>query len=874
MYIDITTTNVPAVITESPVVIQCNISVSGNMATHPTNEWPYFDSTVSVTCSSLSGRFSVSGSPVTWYAKRDGFSGTADFTVTGLAAGSDTVQFEAEIAPDHETMTCTRSETEQIPVSVVVNAPPVLSSGSVAPASGDTSTDFTFDVTYTDAEGDLPEYVTCTINSQHFPMTVKDGSIDSVTTGEIFTFTTNGTNIGPGPNTYNFSAMGNGKTATGDITVKNGPIVDSPPVCVITSPLDGVTIGGLITISGTASDPDTSDDITKVEISLNDSAWEDADGTTAWSYETDLYTIGNGPLNIKARSYNGAIYSDVDEIDITVDNSVANTVPVLSFELSDNTVAGPDVWINGTLIDPELPNQTVGVMLGIDADPVLAVNLTEDSGTWTWSILLDLWGFEEGDHDIKVKAVDPFSTSIVKTLKIVLDIPNSLPLLTIDDVDEPLWGEVEFSGIALDDDNDTLDLQVSWDNTSWEEANIGDGQWNWSINASEMEEKAYTFYVSLTDGEDTVILSIDVQVKGPFEPPVIISTTPDGTTDIDQGDEQTFSVVYKAGDHRGVRVYWSSNKAGLAEDKGSILLKFLDIGTQTVTVLIENAEDPTLSVSYTWTVNVLSTSSIEAKGKTSVTAIDDEAVILELDITGEVDEIIWTINGEEVAENKDKEYMYFLEEEAGSYTITAQVSLKDGTEQTITYTVTVPEKEPNGVDDDDEESLGVGAAGLIAIGSVGLVLILVIILVMVLVIMGVLKKRASDGTLAGSPTQTGPPPGETMVWDDDETAMDPDAPSVGPYPQQDNIPTQDPADQYVQPQTDLYAHPDGPLRPHVDDEQMEGPSVREEQLEPEDGSEFFEPDQPMLNCPTCGDPAQFYPEHNAYWCERCQSYVS
>jgi len=580
---------------------------------------------------------------------------------------------------------------------------------------------------------------------------------------------------------------------------------------------------------------------------------------------------------------------------------VANTIPVLNFELNDNTIVDPDVWINGTLTDPELPNQTLNVMLGIDSDPKLTVNLTNDSGEWKWSILLDLWALEEGAHELNVKAIDPFSTSIVKTLKIVLDIPNSIPLLTIDDVKDPLWGEMTFTGTALDDDEDILTVKISWDNSTWTDANVGDGQWNWTINASEMEETGHTLYVSLTDDEDIVLMILDVIVKGPMEAPILISSTPDTTIDLNKRAEQTFEVVYKAGDHRGVVVSWYLNDTKLKETTDSINLIFDEEGSQIVKVVIENAENSTLKVEKSWTVNVISTIKIEAKGETEITVLDEEAVILELNIVGEVEEIVWKIDGKEVTGSKDKEYINFLEEEAGNYTITAEVSMNDGTKQTITYSVDVPVKEPIG--DDDDNGMGIGAVGLIAIGSVGLVLFLVIILVTVLVIKAVIKKKKA---LEAPPLHQGPSKGEHMEWND-EQPVNQNTPSpaetsgqqvpsdpFGQQPQTDvdtrqqtQPPVQQPAGQVMTPMDSQppveqtqppVQQPAGQVMTPMNSQPPveQAPPVQE--MKPAPSAQALPSAQPQTQstsvyCPTCGNPTQFYQDYNANWCTTCQSYV-
>ena len=60
---------------------------------------------------------------------------------------------------------------------------------------------------YQDLAEDVPTFVTCTINWMDYPMIPKDGVLNTLSSGEIFTVTVNGSVIGLGSNhKFNFSA--------------------------------------------------------------------------------------------------------------------------------------------------------------------------------------------------------------------------------------------------------------------------------------------------------------------------------------------------------------------------------------------------------------------------------------------------------------------------------------------------------------------------------------------------------------------------------------------------------------------------------------------------------------------------------------------
>ena len=97
------------------------------------------------------------------------------------------------------------------------------------------------------------------------------------------------------------------------------PEINKKPIVEINFPLDGSTISKIAIISGTAFDPDGDDTQLKVEVYIND-GWVNADGNTKWSYEWIAYNVEDGLYTIRARSFDGISYSQVEEIKLTVKN--------------------------------------------------------------------------------------------------------------------------------------------------------------------------------------------------------------------------------------------------------------------------------------------------------------------------------------------------------------------------------------------------------------------------------------------------------------------------------------------------------------------------------------------------------------------------
>ncbi len=95
--------------------------------------------------------------------------------------------------------------------------------------------------------------------------------------------------------------------------------INIKPNIEIIYPEDGSTVSKIVTISGTASDPDGDDKLLEVEIKI-DGKWILVEGNTKWSYEWRTYEIDDGSYSIQVRSWDGTDYSVVKEIFIILDN--------------------------------------------------------------------------------------------------------------------------------------------------------------------------------------------------------------------------------------------------------------------------------------------------------------------------------------------------------------------------------------------------------------------------------------------------------------------------------------------------------------------------------------------------------------------------
>lgn len=75
------------------------------------------------------------------------------------------------------------------------------------------------------------------------------------------------------------------------------------PVVVLNTPTNGATAGGMLAISGTASDNLS---VAKVEVQVDTLGWVQASGTTSWSLSLNTSNFLNGQHTISARATDGA----------------------------------------------------------------------------------------------------------------------------------------------------------------------------------------------------------------------------------------------------------------------------------------------------------------------------------------------------------------------------------------------------------------------------------------------------------------------------------------------------------------------------------------------------------------------------------------
>ena len=246
-----------------------------------------------------------------------------EYTTTGAVLGGDshTYQFNASDGVDYATGD---TGIHSGPTVTSVNNPPALSAGIVNPATGDTTTTFTYSVNYTDADDDAPSSINVVIDGIPQAMIVKAGEDGDYTNGEIYEYATTGAVLGIVSHTYQFNASDGVDYATGDTGIHSGPTVTSvnnPPALSagIVNPATGdTTTTFTYSVNYTDADDDAPSSINVVIDGIPQAmivkAGEDGDYTNGeiYEYATTGAVLGGGTHTYQFNASDGVDYATGD----------------------------------------------------------------------------------------------------------------------------------------------------------------------------------------------------------------------------------------------------------------------------------------------------------------------------------------------------------------------------------------------------------------------------------------------------------------------------------------------------------------------------------------------------------------------------------
>lgn len=219
------------------------------------------------------------------------------------------------------------------------------------------------------------------------------------------------------------------------ITVDN----QDPPIINIDSPGNGDPVSGIVTISGSAYDPDVGDEVEVVEVKINNGNWEIVNGTTSWYYDWNTTILNNGWYTIGARAYDGENYSSEHNISVYLDNLNLQPWAIIDSVSPNPANEGEEVSFTGHGDDND--GYIVEFEWASNIDGILS-----DNHTFSTSVL------SVGMHQISFRVKDNdgvWSQKVMMNLRI-----NQIPIAYIEFISPNPANEGEtvgFSGFGSDD---------------------------------------------------------------------------------------------------------------------------------------------------------------------------------------------------------------------------------------------------------------------------------------------------------------------------------------------------------------------------------------------------------------------------------------
>lgn len=306
---------------------------------------------------------------------------------------------------------------------LTANHSPQLSNDYVNPTSGDTSTNFNFYVTYTDADGDAPTIAWVNIDgtggSYSHTMTKISGSY---TGGAIYKYTGSGFSVDThGYNFYFSDGEDFDETSVKNFTVNE--IVNTPPTVLILSGPQGSTTEDSATFTWFGSDTDGS--VVGYYYDLDDTTpdiW-----TTGTTKTFTGLSAGEHTFYVKAKDNEGA-YSSVASRTFTV--VLDNDPPEISISVPSNgDTVSSTVPVLITAIDPE-----DGALDKIEYYVDDSLKYTDNSpdamspaSSWNW----DTTAYSNGGHTLKVIGYDSQGLTAEDQIDVTVNDPGPEVIMTL-----------------------------------------------------------------------------------------------------------------------------------------------------------------------------------------------------------------------------------------------------------------------------------------------------------------------------------------------------------------------------------------------------------------------------------------------------------
>ncbi|MBU7023862.1 MAG: IPT/TIG domain-containing protein, partial [Theionarchaea archaeon] len=434
------------------------------------------------------------------------------------------------------------------------NTPPTLTSCSVTPGCGNTSTVFVYQVTYTDSDNDDPASLDITITGVGtFAMSELDPEDTYYKNGKVYFYVYSG-GLPIGTHSYTITANDGTDTASVGGTGPEIPVDDcTPPPPPATPRISIFPIAGLtgiwVTVSGTGFSPNENNitvTFAGAPVSLTPLG-STAPGTSAGTVKAD--SSGNFSAKFKVPPSSPGL----KQVDASGASTPASSVPnktftVLTMPLPPHfpppSVQPPTDTIspNSIITYPQTNTKLKGTIITVkgtasDNKEVVKVEVSFDNGT-TWHTASGTvsWSYRwrlpsDGIYTIKSRAIDDEGNRelVGDTVMVVID--NTPPVVAFDSGLQLKEIETETSfelkGTAID--NDVVKrVEITTDGgTTWEPVEGAGSTWTFSWNPVDGE---YILQARAWDDLGHSGYSGEISVIIDTTPPDLYITTPDNST--------------------------------------------------------------------------------------------------------------------------------------------------------------------------------------------------------------------------------------------------------------------------------------------------------------------------------------------------------
>lgn len=294
------------------------------------------------------------------------------------------------------------------------------------------------------------------------------------------------------------------------ILIVDNRIENFKPEIIITSHNNNSIVMGVEIIIGNATDMNGNDTITIIEISINGSKWQAIEGQESWSYEWDTNLYPNGDHEISFRAFDGELYSEVSVINLQVNNSQPNIIPVIEiFTPQNNTEVTTQITCSGITHDADGNESIEKVELSVENGPWQTIN-----GTTTWSYEFNATGYISGAYSLSFRAWDGENYSVPATITVFLIISTEKCSIVISFPlnNTAVSGNVVIEGMVIRNGASVDFIEVNIDDGPWIKAN-GTDTWVFSWDTMNEENGPHTITARcFYSGEYSEIQSIQITV--------------------------------------------------------------------------------------------------------------------------------------------------------------------------------------------------------------------------------------------------------------------------------------------------------------------------------------------------------------------------